>query len=184
MEVTTSFEALRWNGSPRVIQRPCGPQREGTAHLPLCPRSGARACVVVHARVLRGMAYAPMARAVAVRRRRPSRRPGRARFGRGPGRGLVVGKGQGPAQTHRGRLASTQLPHPARRPGHHRPQPNRPALAWRPTVRRSHSAHRATARGPPTARRSIGTYPVAEPQLFQFVPKINGVNRLATGSSG
>ena len=25
MEVTTSFEALRCNGSPRVIQRPCGP---------------------------------------------------------------------------------------------------------------------------------------------------------------
>ena len=63
------------------------------AHLPLYSRPGACACLVVYARVLRGMAYAPGADAVAVRRRRPGWCRGRTHLGRGAGPGFATGTG-------------------------------------------------------------------------------------------
>ena len=130
---------------------------EGAARVPPNRRPGARACVPVHAGLLRGMAYAPATQAAAVRRPRPGRRRGGAHFHRGAGAGLRSRQGKSPRQTHRQRSAGAQLPHPARRPGDDHQEPGRRPSVRRRAVRSPHPAHRATARSfQAPGRASIG----------------------------
>ena len=130
---------------------------QGAAGLSPHRRAGARARVAVHAGVLRGMAHARGAGAIAVRRRGPGRRGGRARVHRGAGAGLRIGQEKSPEQTHRPRPSGAQLAHAARRPGDRHQEPRRAPIARRRAVRRPHPAHRATARSlQAPGRASIG----------------------------
>ena len=131
------------------------------AGLPPGPGTGARPCPVVHARLLRRMAHAPAPRALAVRRPRPRQRTALLRGG--ASQDLARSSEQGSHQTHRGRLARPQLPLVARRLGHHRQKPRRPATPRRPALRPAHSPNSSATSSLRTPRRSTRTFPVAEP---------------------
>ena len=101
----------------------------------------------------------------------------------GARRGLTVGPGQGPTQTHRLGRARAQLPHPARRLGHDCQQSRGGAVGRCRAVRPHHSTHRAAAPSLQAARRSAGTYPVTRLPFFYFIPKNNELVRICRRSS-
>ena len=96
---------------------------------------------------------------------------------RRPGNDLSRRSKKGSHQAHRRRLPRPQLPHPARRPRHHRQKPPLPSLAWRSPFQPRHPSHPTASYSLRSPRCPPRTFPVAAPQILRFPRCFNDLAR-------